>query len=272
MIKVCQNLHTHTIYCDGNNTLEEMAISAVEKGMTSIGFSGHALTPHDVSYCMSYENTLKYADDVFRVRQKYKDRLKVYLGLEQDYFSVKPIIDCDYIIGSVHYVLKDGNYIPVDETRGDILNAVDSLYGGDIYSFLENYYLTVADIYNKTGCDIVGHFDLPEKFNADGKMFDRENPRYVKAYQNAVDILISQGRIFEINTGGMCKGYTKNPYPNSSILKYLALKNGKITVSSDSHTADTVDYMLNEMYDYAKNGGVDKIYFLTENGFECVEL
>lgn len=272
MIKVCQNLHTHTKYCDGNNTVEEMVISAVNKGMTSIGFSGHALTPHDTSYCMSYENTFKYADDVIRIREKYKDSIKVYLGLEQDYYSVKPEIKCDYLIGSVHYVLKDGSYTPVDETKEDILLAVEKLYGGDIYSFLENYYLIASDLHNKTGCDIVGHFDLPEKFNSDNKLFDRENQRYVKAYQYAADVLISQGVIFEINTGGMCKGYTNNPYPHSNILKYIACKNGKITVSSDSHSSSTVDYMLNEMCAYSKNCGFNKIYFFNGNGFESINL
>ena len=36
MIK--QNLHTHSIYCDGNNTIEEMALEAIQKGFTVLGF------------------------------------------------------------------------------------------------------------------------------------------------------------------------------------------------------------------------------------------
>ncbi len=35
------NYHTHTTYCDGKNTPEEIVLCAIEKGFTSIGFSGH---------------------------------------------------------------------------------------------------------------------------------------------------------------------------------------------------------------------------------------
>ncbi|MBQ7974646.1 MAG: hypothetical protein IJ300_03045 [Clostridia bacterium] len=57
MIK--QNLHTHSLYCDGKNTLEELTEAAIERGFSSIGFSGHCYTPFDSSYCMSIENTKK---------------------------------------------------------------------------------------------------------------------------------------------------------------------------------------------------------------------
>ena len=40
MIKA--NFHTHTTYCDGKNTPEEMVQAAIALGMTAIGFSGHS--------------------------------------------------------------------------------------------------------------------------------------------------------------------------------------------------------------------------------------
>ena len=36
-----QNLHTHTTFCDGKNTPEEMVRAALSLGMDSLGFSGH---------------------------------------------------------------------------------------------------------------------------------------------------------------------------------------------------------------------------------------
>lgn len=265
---VCQNLHTHTTYCDGKNTVEEMIISAVNKGMTSIGFSGHALTPHDLSYCMSEKNTLKYKADISELKEKYRDIINVYLGLEQDYYSSQPLFECDYLIGSVHYVLKDGEYIPVDETKEIITNAVNRLYGGDIYSFLEDYFSNVENIADKTDCDIVGHLDLPEKFNGDGCLFDRENPRYINAYTKAVKKLIAQNKIFEINTGAIYRGYTALPYPHKNILELIANLGGKITVSSDSHDVNSIDFKLNDMCSLAKSCGFTEIYQLTQLGFE----
>lgn len=259
MIIVRQNLHTHTTFCDGKNTAEEMVRSAIDKGMTSIGFSGHAFTPHDVSYCMSEENTRLYAEELNRLREKYRGTIKIYTGLEQDYYSSKPVIQTDYIIGSVHYVLKDGEYIPVDETKEILLSAAQRLYGGDIYAFLEDYYKTEADVYNKTGCDIVGHIDLVEKFNADGSLFDSDSPRYISAWRTAVHTLVEQGRIFEINTGAMSRGYTDFPYPKEDILREIARCGGRICVSSDSHDITSVNYKLDEMTEFARECGFENI-------------
>ena len=35
------NFHTHTTFCDGMNTAEEMAAQAAAIGFTHLGFSGH---------------------------------------------------------------------------------------------------------------------------------------------------------------------------------------------------------------------------------------
>ena len=59
-----QNLHTHTTYCDGNNSIPEMIRSAVEKDFDVLGFSGHSFTSFDKSYCMSEEGTKEYIDSV----------------------------------------------------------------------------------------------------------------------------------------------------------------------------------------------------------------
>ena len=40
-----QDLHTHTTYCDGQHTTEEMVLAAINKGMKRIGFSGHSPRP-----------------------------------------------------------------------------------------------------------------------------------------------------------------------------------------------------------------------------------
>lgn len=267
---VRQNLHTHTTFCDGLNPPEGMVLSAITKGMTSIGFSGHAFTEHDTSYCMSRENTFKYRDEILALRDKYKDKIKIYIGLEQDYYSIEPLIETDYLIGSVHYLYKNSEYIPVDETEEITVDAVNRLYNGDVYSYLEDYYNTLSDVYNKTKCDIIGHFNLPEKFNVQCKLFDREHPRYISAYENALKTLISQGRIFEINTSGLAK--YGEPYPNEVILRKIASLGGKVTVSSDSHSLATVDFQLNEMCRLAYKCGFREIYRLGDNGFYSVNI
>ena len=73
MIK--QNLHTHSIYCDGKNTIEEIVLSAIEKGFTILGFSGHGYNRPIDDYSMTRENTKLYYSDVEYVKNKYKDEI-----------------------------------------------------------------------------------------------------------------------------------------------------------------------------------------------------
>lgn len=38
------NFHTHTIFCDGKNTPEEIVLAEIEKRFSALGFSG-TVTP-----------------------------------------------------------------------------------------------------------------------------------------------------------------------------------------------------------------------------------
>ena len=98
------NYHTHTCFCDGKHTPEEMVLEAIRLGCKELGFSGHSHTPFDDSFCMSKENTLAYIDTVRNLQKQYAEQIKIYLGIEQDYHSPESTEGYDYILGSVHYV------------------------------------------------------------------------------------------------------------------------------------------------------------------------
>ena len=68
------------------------------------------------------------------------------------------------------------------------------------------------------------------------------HPRYVKAWQNAADILLKTGKPFEINTGAMSRGYRTSPYPHKEIRDYIRAHGGKLILSSDSHSKETIAY------------------------------
>ena len=66
------NYHTHTVYCDGNDTPEALVLEAIRLGCPSIGFSGHSFTEFDQSYCMSRERTEEYKREVRALKEKYR--------------------------------------------------------------------------------------------------------------------------------------------------------------------------------------------------------
>ena len=236
------NYHTHTLFCDGKNTPEEMVLAAIRLGCPEIGFSGHSYTPFDGSFCMSQENTKGYIEAVKAVQKKYGDKIKILLGVEQDYDSPESTEGYDYVIGSVHYVHKDGQYLSVDKSKATQIAVVEQFYGGDFYGFVEDYYKAVADVYRKTRCQIIGHFDIITKFNREGDLFDTQHPRYQAAAQKALDALLDTPTVLEVNTGAMARGYTTEPYPSRDILRRWLAAGKKVIFSSDCHSADNLLY------------------------------
>lgn len=229
------NYHTHTTFCHGNDTPEELVLKAIELGCPEIGFSCHAFTSFDDSYCMTREGTEQYKACIRELKTKYADKIKIYLGVEQDFYSDDTPEGYDYVIGSIHYLYKDGKYLSIDSSKADMLEQIDKYYGGDIYAYAEHYFETVAEVYNKTKCNIIGHFDLITKFNENDTLFDTASPRYRAAAMRALDALCASDAVFEINTGAIARGYRETPYPADFILEELKKRGKKLIFSSDCH-------------------------------------
>lgn len=241
-----RDLHVHSNFSDGASSPEEIVLSAIAKGVTELGFSDHSYTSYDESCCIPKNRVGEYRETVLALRETYRDRISIRLGIEQDYYSDFTAEGFDYIIGSVHAVKVGGNYLAVDESAETQRRDVAEYFGGDYYAFAEVYFETVANVVEKTHADIIGHFDLVAKFS----LFDESDPRYVAAWKSAVDRLIPYGKPFEINTGAISRGYRTIPYPNPDMMAYIREKGGRFLLSSDSHHADTVCYGFDTFASY----------------------
>ena len=240
------DLHVHTTFSDGRSTPEEVVLAAIAKGMTTLGFSDHSYTHFDTAYCIPKEKLSAYRAEIGALKEKYAGQIEILCGIEQDFYSEEPTEAYDYVIGSVHYIQSGETYLPVDESRNALLDAVQLYFDGDIYAFSEAYYKTVAQVAEKLRPDIIGHFDLISKFNEDGTLFDESHPRYIAAWQAAADRLLTAGIPFEINTGAVSRGYRTAPYPAAPIREYLAARGARFLWSSDSHRAETLCFCFPE--------------------------
>lgn len=246
MIK--NNYHTHTIYCDGKDSPEELILKAISLGCSEIGFSGHSFTdiPDEHPFCMSLENTKKYKAEILSLKEKYKNQISVLLGVEQDYFSQCSTDDYEYVIGSVHYVYKNGYYISVDDTKELLIKGVNEVYDGDYYALAKDYFELVGNLYNKTKCDIVGHFDLITKFNEGNALFDTSDERYISCAEEALKKLMNHNLTFEINYGSVASNYRTQPYPEQRFINILKTNNEKILYSSDCHDKEKLLFGFND--------------------------
>lgn len=237
--------HTHSKYSDGKNTLEEMVLAAIDAGMPEIGFSDHAPTPFYCDWSIKAQRLDDYKKEIKALKEKYKDKIKIYLGIEQDYFSI-PAEGYDYILGSVHYIYKDGVYLELDKNADTTKENVEKHYGGDGVAYAVDYFKLVKDVVRVTGCQIIGHFDLVTKFNEVMPLIDVTDPRYIAAWKDAIDELNKTKAIFEINTGAISRGYRTSPYPSDEIIDYIAKSNKPFAICSDTHSTSSIATNLEE--------------------------
>lgn len=235
---ILEDFHIHTTFCDGKNTPEEMVLSAIEKGMPRIGFSGHSYLRFGLDYCMQDGGEENYKKEVLRLKEKYKDQIEIYLGIEQDIFSPPRSKEYEYVIGSVHHLPFGEEYVSVDNTAQDTIDAIDKYCGGDRIAFAEKYFELVSRVVEVTGADIIGHFDLITKFDEKYNVFDHSDPRYIAAWKKAVDKLVTYNVPFEVNTGAISRGYRTTPYPAPDILEYIHEKGGRVVMNGDTHSAE----------------------------------
>jgi histidinol-phosphatase (PHP family) len=243
---IFSDLHAHTTFCDGKNTPEEMVLAAIERELKEIGLCVHSYTDFDNSYCIPKNRVEEFQKEMARLKVKYADKIKVLCGVEQDVYSTFPTTGFDYVIGSVHYFKIGEEYFDVDRSKDYLVKLVNERFNGDYYSAAENYFNAVKKVADMSA-DIVGHFDLITKFNQDDGLFSTKHPRYVAAYTDALEYLTKkQGRVFELNIGGILRGYRKEPYPDENMRALIKVRGGRLVISSDSHKKETVGANFSE--------------------------
>lgn len=265
MIK--QNLHTHCTYCDGNDTLEEMIQEAIRKNFTILGFSSHAYSPYD-DVGMTKENQEKYKKEILALKEKYKDQIEIYLGLEQDItYRTEHPETFEYIIGSKHFILKDGQARGIDCSKDITQSIVDDWFSHSFLDYAKMYYEELKEIANWDEIDIVGHFDLLMKYNEDESFIDFDNDQYLQYAYDAIDCLVKANKIFEVNTGAIARGYRTLPYPYPNLLKYMHEKGARILLTSDCHNKEYLDCGFNLSLQLIQEAGFTEMEVLSENGF-----
>ena len=263
--------HVHSTYCDGKSTLRENIEAAINLGMSIIGFSGHSYIENS-DYTMSEQGTIDYLNEVASLKEEFSDKISILCGLEKDYYSIQDETPFDYIIGSVHYVTDGDKIYDVDHTPEITRDIIDKLYRGDALSYCEAYYSTLGRLFDRVNADIIGHFDLINKFREKGIVFDLKASRYISACTDALDSLLAHNAPFEINTGAMSRGHRSGPYPSPEILRYIKEHGGSIIFNSDSHSAVNLCYGFDFAKEVAASCGFKSRIIFTPDGKKEIEL
>ena len=254
------NFHTHTTFCDGKGTPEEVVRAAISEGFDAIGFSSHGYTEYDLRYCM--KDVAGYITEITRLKEAYKGKIEIYLGIEEDSRHINNRADFDYIIGSCHYVTsKDGTPSPLDSNYEYFTKAL-SFFDGNPLDLAEQYYSHFTDYINKRKPDIIGHFDLLTKFEEKEKPLFLKNEDYWKIAEKYTEVALKSGSLFEVNTGMISRGYRTAPCPHERLLRIIRKGGGNVVLSSDSHAPDTLSAYFDEAKALLKEIGFEYTYSL----------
>lgn len=268
-----QCLHTHSILCDGKNTLEEMVLTAIDKGFDSIGFSGHSYMDYFAEFSMDAEKTAIYKAEIARLQQVYGDRIRIWRGLEKDNYTKVSTAGYDYLIGSVHAVQHGEDLLFIDWSADWVRASIDRVFGGDGMAYAKAYFQAVADLPKYGSFDILAHFDLLTKFNErEPDLFDMDCPAYRAAATEALEALAGKVKYFEVNTGAISRGYRTTPYPAPFILKEMKRLGFGAIISSDCHDANYLDCGYEEAKQLLLDAGFTEHYVLKEEGFVPIPL
>lgn len=266
-----QNLHIHTNLCDGTDTPEEIIVEAIARNFDSIGFSGHSFMNYS-NYLGSVDKTEEYKKEISRLKKVYEDKIKIYLGLEVDMFSEPDMTGYDYLIGAVHYLRVDKEYIGLDRGQQEVERYINTYFDGDGMKYARLYYKTLADLPKYGDFDIIGHFDLVTKYSDNVTFFDETSKEYLNAAFETAEVLAKKIPFFEVNTGAIARGYRKSPYPSMPIIKRFKELGLGVVITSDCHNKRMLDCHFDEATELLKTCGFKEKYILTDNGFSAVAI
>lgn len=254
------NLHAHTQFCDGRDTMADIAGSAHAAGMACLAFTPHSPVPIDSPCNMDKNRVAEYFEESRRLHVIHTPDMEIMTSLEIDFLGHDwgPHIDyfqnlpLDFRLGSVHFVPnQNGILLDCDGRYERFMRYLKEGYGGDLRYVVEKYFEQVLTMIERGGFDLLGHFD---KIAGNAAMADPEIETY-GWYESLVEDVISHVEgtdiVVEINT----KAYdVKSRFFPSEIWWEKLLDAGiALAVDSDAHYADKVTAGRTEAFSILDN-------------------
>ncbi len=265
------NFHTHCEYDDGMEPLEDYVVSAIDKGLKSLGFTCHQPLPFENAWSLPGKHYAEYLAEVRRLQEEYTGQIEIYLGLEADYIpgysdrfhQMLEDDGLDYVIGSVHLVMKPGSkdaadLASIDGPREDFIRGIDTLYEGNARPLVEAYYDQQREMVATQRPHVIGHLDKISMQNK-GELFNEQSKWYKDAVDYLLDTIAAQGTIVELNTRGVYTGKTNAFFPEREVVEKCFERGIPMMVNTDAHHPDQVDAHFDEATDLLKDVGYSEI-------------
>ena len=217
------NYHTHTRRCGhAGGTDREYVERAIEAGFTTLGFSDHAPMPfpdgHESGFRVPLAKTADYFASLRALRDEYRDRITIYVGLEVEYYPALFPAFLDYIAPfAPDYLLLAQHFLDETESVGSFADTQDP-------ARLQTYYARVLEGV-KTGKFLyVAH---PDVFHYTG-----DEAAYDDLTRDFLREIVRTGIPLELNRLGMSDGRI---YPRPRFWQLAGEAGARAVVGMDAH-------------------------------------
>lgn len=226
MIKT--NWHTHTKRCGhavGED--EEYVIAALKGGLKTLGFSDHAAYEDpDPGERMNLDEVQGYFDSVLSLKEKYRDQIRICLGMEVEYYPEQWHILSEYR-RKLDYLILGQHNVYYDRVSAYGINDGDTLH---------RYVDMLEAACERNLCDYIAHPDvaLYSYQKLDGSV--RE------CAQRIADISLKYNMPLELNTGSGVHGGMRRyedgeryAYPTRIFFEEFAKRKCPVIIGLDVH-------------------------------------
>jgi putative hydrolase len=223
-MKITHDMHTHTIYSHGKNTIAEMVDQAREIGLEAIIISDHGRS-HPM-FGVRKKNFAKMRAEIDALNQKYDD-IAIYLSVESNITGAEGNIDigaeekkyCDWISAGYHY-----GYFPA--SIKDLFVFTIPNYAARVLPFLRK---AVVDMNTRTYIKMMEQHDIKLITHPGDKM-----PINIDAVAKAA---AEHGVILEINP--------RHDHLNAEEIKIAMKYPVDFAINSDAHSIAALGDMGN---------------------------
>ena len=230
------NYHTHTYRCGHALKCldEEYVIKAIENNYCELGFTEHAMFSdiyNEYGMRPPYSDLNEYINTINSLKEKYKDKIKIHLGMECEYFKeyydeLKELLDSrkmDYLIFGNHYVahIEGSIYTPQE------------IWGKEefIYAYIER----AKEAMESKLFKVFAHPDFLYQF------VNIWNDDIKNKFKEVFEIAKKNNVYIEINLGGFRRGIRKfddgerYPFPYDPLWEVVKEVGNKVVIGVDSH-------------------------------------
>lgn len=249
--------HVHTFRCGhAGGASRDYVLTALERGLTEIAFTDHIPIyflegdDPDPDCAMTRAELPEYVDEVLGLREEFRGRIDVLLGLEADYAEghedglseILALHDWDVVLGSVHWVRGAWIDGPGAARRHENEGSV---------TLWTEYYRLLGKAAATGLFDVMTHVDLPKKF---GNLMP---PSCRDAEASALAAIVASGAAVEVSSAGLRKPVGEE-YPAPRVLRDLVSQGVPIVLSSDAHAPLEVAWGRDRVHAAARQAGASE--------------